>query len=594
MAEPDLVLLHAPSIYDFRQEAVLYGPIADFAPAPFALEICPLGYGSLAEYLEHAGYNVHMVNLAKHMLNDSQFDAEATVAALNPIAFGIDFHWLSHAQGSLAVAQIVKALHPDTPVILGGFAATYYHRELMHYPQVDYVLRGDSTEEALLHLMECLSLGRVPDLVPGLTWRARSGHVVENPLGSPLASLDDLAFGSNLSFNYQRDYPVAIGLMARGCMRNCLTCGGSAHAYRRVHGRRKPSYRSPERLAHDLHEIRRCHNGSIYVPCDITQHGMDYVYRFLQAVRGFPSLLCLGLFEPMPRKFLQDVADAVPHLALQVFMDSHDAQVRQAMGKGYSNLAIEQTIGDALSLGCERLDLHFTIGLPRQNYDSVMATIAYCDKLLAKFADDGRLQPFIAPLAPFLDPGSIAFEEPERNGYRLLYHSLEEHRRALLAPTWKYVLNYETEWMTSDDIVRATYDATVAMARLRAKHGLILDDGAETLVALVNQTRRLMAQIERALSMDDIDQLQDTLRALKPEIDEVNRAGPWNNHLVVPKGKYARRSDDSKYRGALGSTHRIWKLVRDWWQRRYSASRQIAQTNLHQSDAGHRHSGILS
>ena len=28
--------------------------------------------------------------------------------------------------------------------------------------------------------------------------------------------------------------------------------------------------------------------------------------------------------------------------------------------------------------------------------------------------------PFISPLAPFLDPGSRAFEEPERYGYRLL------------------------------------------------------------------------------------------------------------------------------------------------------------------------------
>lgn len=585
MPEPDLVLLHAPSVYDFRQEAILYGPIADFTPAPSVFEIYPLGFGSLAEHLEQAGYRARIVNLAKHMLDDPQFDAEETIAALNPIAFVIDFHWLSHAQGALAVAQIVKTLHPEAPVILKGFAASYYHHELMSYPQVDYVVRGDSTEEPLLHLMECLSLERVPDLVPGLTWRARSGHVVENPLGPLPDSLDDLlSTGNSLLFSYQQDYAVAVGMIARGCIRNCLTCGGSAYAYRKVYERGTPCYRSPERLARDLHEIRRYHKGTIYVPCDITQPGMDYAYRFLQAMRSFPNQICLDLLQPMPRKFLQDMSNALPHLALQIPMDSHDVRVRQALGKNYSNPAIEQVISDALSLGCERLDVHFTIGLPHQDYDSVMAMVAYCDSLLARFGNDGRLQPFIAPLAPFLDPGSIAFEEPGANGYHLLFRSLEEHRRALLAPTWKHVLNYETKWMSADDIVRATYDATVGMARLRAKHGLINDEDADVLKALVDQTRRLMTKIERAMEEDDFDQLQDTLRALKSEIDEVNRAAPWNDYILVPKGRYARRPGDSRRGGALGSPQKIWGVLKDWLGRRYYASKESTDTYLHRSD----------
>lgn len=594
MSEPDLVLLHAPSVYDFRQEAILYGPIADFAPAPYVFEIYPLGYGSLTAHLEPAGYRVHIMNLARHMLDDPKFDAERAIASLNPMAFGIDFHWLAHAQGALAVAQIVKTFHPETPVILGGFAATYYHRELMNYPQVDYVLRGDSPEESLLHLMECLSLARIPDLVPGLTWRTKSGHIIENPLGPPLASLDDLSFNGNLPFTHQKDYPVAVGLMARGCIQNCITCGGSAYTYRRIHERQTPGYRSPERLAQDLYEICRCHDGSIYVPCDITQAGMDYAYRFLQAVRGFPNLVCFSLFRPMPRKFLQDLASALPHFALQVSMDSHDAQVRQIMGKSYSNLAVEQTIADALSLGCTRLDLHFTIGLPRQDYDSVMGTIAYCDSLLTRFGGDGRLQPFIAPLVPFLDPGSIAFDENVRAGYHLMFRSLEEHRRALLAPTWEYVLNYETDWMTRGDIVRATYDATVAMARLRARHGLIPDDSAEALEDLVNRTRRLITRIEDAIqATDDADQLQDTLRALKPEIDEINQAGPWNNYLVVPKGKYARQPAASRRRGMLGGSQRVLKFFKHWWGRRYNASRETVETHLHHSDPDRRTGTLL-
>ena len=567
MPEPDLVLLHAPSVYDFRQEAILFGPIADFAPAPFAFEIFPPGFASLAKYLEHAGYSVRILNLATHMLDDPQFDAEAAIAALNPVAFGIDFHWLSHAQGALAVAQIVKALHSETPVIVGGFAATYYHRELVEYPQVDYVIRGDSTEEPLVQLMGCLTLGKSPDQVPGLTWHAQPGQVLENPPG-PLASLDDLASrGGSSSLNYQANYPAAVGLIARGCIENCLTCGGSAYAYQRVYKRHTPGYRSPESLARDLQDVRGYDNGSVYVPCDITQPGMDYAYRFLQAMRGFPRAICLDLLQPTPYKFLQDLTKALPHLALQIPMGSHDPQVRQAAGKHYSNRAIEQTIYDALSLGCKCLNLRFTIGLPRQDYNSVMSTIAYCDDLLTRLGDGGRLQPCITPLVPFLEPGSIAFEEPEQNGYRLLFHSLEDHRRALLAPTWKCVLNYETRWMTASDIVRATYDATAAMARLRAKHGLIADENAKAIEALVNQTRRLMTEIEKVLSEDDIDQLQDTLRALKPKIDAVNLAGSWRGDLYAPEAQSGCRQADSMQHDSLRSPQRIWDFLTSWWRR---------------------------
>jgi hypothetical protein len=97
------------------------------------------------------------------------------------------------------------------------------------------------------------------------------------------------------------------------------------------------------------------------------------------------------------------------------------------------------------------------IGLPEQDSGSVLDTVAYSSELLERFG--GRLHPFISPLAPFVDPGSRAFEEPGRYGYHFFYRTLEEHRRALLGPTWLQTLNYETRWMTREQIVAVTYEA---------------------------------------------------------------------------------------------------------------------------------------
>ena len=583
MSEADLVLIHPPGVYDFRQEAILYGPLADLPPAPFACEAYPLGPTSLGEYLERMGYRVHILNLARRMLDDPQFDVEEAIASCNPLAFGVNFHWLTHAQGALAVAQMVKTCHPETPVILTGFAASYYHCELIDYPQVDYVLRGDTIEDPLLQLLECLALERVPDRVRGLTWRTQGGLVVTNPLGPPPSSLDDLASGGDgWVFPCRLNYPAAAGLMARGCSHNCLTCGNSSYACQRLYGRPTPIYRSPERLARDLDRIRRQRGAPVYVPGDITQAGMDYAYRFLQAMQGFPGLVYLDLFRPMPRKYLQDVAHALPRFALQISMDSHDPQVRQAAGKSYSNQAMEQTIADALALGCERLELHFTIGLPHQDYDSVMATVAYSRDLVNRFNGQGQLRAFIAPLAPFLSPASIAFEESERFGYRLRFRSLEEHRRALLAPTWKHVLNYETKWMTRDEMVHATYDAAVAMAHLRARQGLISPDDARELENGVERARRLMADIDRVLATSDSECLQNTLRQLKPDIDQVNHIGLRYSRLLAP---VSRSAWPAEVLGVGCITNMSWvrRLFRGWRQRRRRRSQRIEGNDLRES-----------
>jgi radical SAM superfamily enzyme YgiQ (UPF0313 family) len=164
----DLLLLHAPSVYDFREHAILYGPVSDMVPSSTVFEMYPLGFLTIASYLHDRGMSVRIVNLALRMLNSRRFDVPAFLARQRPKAVGIDLHWLPHAHGALEVARLVKAIHPDVPVIMGGLSATYFHRELIAYPQVDFVMRGDSTEPPLHQLLLALRDGAPVDAIPEL------------------------------------------------------------------------------------------------------------------------------------------------------------------------------------------------------------------------------------------------------------------------------------------------------------------------------------------------------------------------------------------------------------------------------------------
>ena len=93
MKQEDLILIHAPSVYDFRKESILYGPVSDLVPSTPVFEMYPIGFTTLAEYLERDGFRVRIVNLAVLMMRDREFDVENFLAKLKPKAFGIDLHW---------------------------------------------------------------------------------------------------------------------------------------------------------------------------------------------------------------------------------------------------------------------------------------------------------------------------------------------------------------------------------------------------------------------------------------------------------------------------------------------------------------------
>jgi len=518
MPQPDLVLLHAPSVYDFRRNVTFYGPISEVIPSTPVFEMYPIGFISLAGYLERNGYHVRILNLAVKMLRNPQLDVEALLRRLEPAAFGLDLHWLVHAQGSLEVAKLIKKHHPNTPTILGGLSATYFHEEIMaHSPQADYVLMGDSAEEPLLQLMDCLEKGRSPTDVPNLAWRDRDGRTHVNPFTYVPDTLDDLTvdYGEiirlviryhditgNLPFESWLDYPWTALLTCKGCLHNCLTCGGSRSAYERFYHRAAPAFKSPERLVDEMKVIEEYVKGPIFLLGDPRQGGAAYVSRLFHEMRrqSVDNPVTVELFTPALRDFIADLAGSCPSFNLEISPDSHDEELRRVQGRDYTNAALEKMLENALALGCEKVDVFFMIGLAKQTRRLVGETVEYCRLLLERFSGRGAVHPFIAPLAPFLDPGSDAFEEPAQHGFIRFFTTLGEHAQALQQASWARLLNYETRWMTREDLVDVTYQSLSSLTELKREHGLLDEGNARKVLEGIALSRRVAESIERILT----------------------------------------------------------------------------------------------
>jgi B12-binding domain/radical SAM domain protein len=467
----------------------------------------PIGFMSIAGYLEKNKVSTRIVNIANRMLSEPRFDVESFLSKLNPLAFGIDLHWLPHAQGSLELAKIVKKLHPSIPVIFGGFSATYFYKELIQYPQVDFVIRGDSAEEPMLRLMRVIKNGAGVEDVPNLSWKDGDGVAHHNDLSWVPSDLDDIPLDYNypiksvikyrslsglVPFHNWMDYPITAVFTCRGCTMNCRSCGGSRFAFKQMCNRDKVAYRSPTVLADDIYSIQRYLNGPVFIIGDIRQPGEEYAEALLEAIKrkGAKGPIVLELFAPAGEGFFRKVSKAIPHYNIQMSPESHDEEVRYAFGKRWRNADIEDTIKASVENNCKRFDLFYMIGLSKQDYRSVMDTVDYMGQLLKDFSSHDTIHPHISPLAPFIDPGSHIFEQPEEYGYKLLCHTLEEHRQALVAPAWSYMLNYETEWLSRSEIADVTYEAALGFNESKRESGLISSHVADEVEARITLCKR--------------------------------------------------------------------------------------------------------
>ncbi|MDD1747680.1 MAG: TIGR04190 family B12-binding domain/radical SAM domain protein [Methanomassiliicoccales archaeon] len=575
MAKQDLILIHAPSVYDFRKEFLFYGPVSDLVPSTPVFEMYPFGFMTLAAHLHKLGYKVRIVNLASMMLNDPRLDVPEFLRRLDARVFGIDLHWLPHAHGSLAVAEIVRRLHPGSKVLFGGYSSTYYHRELVRYPQVDMVMRGDSTEVPVAELFAALDKDGDLEKVQNLTWKDERG-VHENPFTFVPEDIDyiEIDYGwiirsvirhrdleGHKPFKDWDRYPLTVAFTVRGCQQQCLVCGGCSSAMKGFLGRARPAFRSPELVAQDIRSIQDYLKAPTFVVGDVRAGGKRYAERFFSEAKrlGIDNPVVLELFVPAEAQYYRDARTAFPSYSIEFSPDSHDEQVRHALGRRFDTSSMERTVQLALQNDCRRFDLFFMIGLPQQTRECALDSAKYAKRLHEITSSDKRLFVFESPLAPFLDPGSYAFEHAEEVGYKLLARTLEEHRSRLASPSWKYVLSFETKWMSRDEIVDASYDAADLLSRARFESGLFDQDELGARLERTDMAREMMREIDSAMAIKDpsdrsarFEELREKGRELMESTICQKSDLEWESHGIlksVPRAVFSLVRGKGKRKG---------------------------------------------
>ncbi|HLI46423.1 MAG TPA: TIGR04190 family B12-binding domain/radical SAM domain protein, partial [Geobacterales bacterium] len=474
----DVALIHPPSVFDFRKMNYTFAsPISDVVPSMPVFDMYPLGFFSLATYLEERGVKTGIFNLAALMLLDENFDAIQYLKSIKAQVYAIDLHWLVHAHGAIEVARLIKELH-DAPVVLGGLSTTYYWHELLEkYPWIDYLFLGDSTENAFYQFYEFITKNRKVSEIPNLAYR--NPEPKANTIIAP-AKLDeyrpkyDIITRVFAQSGIENALPWAeflkdpiVGIITyKGCLFNCITCGGSNFAYQRFR-RTCLGFKSPKAVFDEFKEIIERLKVPVFFIGDLQALGRRYIEELMISLRNERAdvPLIFEFFYPPNEELLRLYRSAGERVLVQISPEDPDETTRIKFGRRYTNSILLKFAKNASIF--DRVDYYFMVGLPDQRPKTNLGSF-YIG--LYK-ATSNRANAFVAPLAPFIDPGSLAFENPNKYGYKILARTLEEHRELLTKKPWYMMLNYETEFMDRRALAKATYDAAYDLAKAKVELG---------------------------------------------------------------------------------------------------------------------------
>src|SRR5258708_20273743 len=304
-----------------------------------------------------------------------------------------------------------------------------------------------------------------------------------------------------------------------GCAHDCGWCGGSRFAYRNIMGVRKTLVQKDDDLI--IEELRTTSEGakrtSIYALQCYSENKVR-MHQYLDVVKemGYNSVF-FEQFNLTPPDTLKKMGESTSaHIMLSP--ESHDPKISGAAGRGtYTMEEMEDWIPRALDAGVKGVMVWFFIGMPYQDRQSVLDTVAYSERLIRKFGGWDAL-PLICPMVPFLDPGCRFFEEPEQHGYRIFRRTLEEHRRAMVEPLWYRRLNYETRWLDRRQLQDVSYEAIARLVEIKGEYSVLPPKLCQAILHTITHPRHLLPDIERALHLDG------TLpAALRDEVRTYNR-----------------------------------------------------------------------
>ncbi len=211
----------------------------------------PMGIIGIINNLIKNNITVKGVNLALKKRVNPSFTLKDCLNHYKPKIILIDMHWYVHIKNGIEIAKECKELQ-DCKVIAGGLSATFFYKELLKIPDIDYISKGDS-EKPLLELTKAILNNKPAEDIENI-----ASKEFDNEIKYICADIDNYNY-INLDFLEDKESYLNMFdswlLVGKGCPFDCKNCDGARDKTEGLFGRNRTLFRKPEIIIKDLKEI---------------------------------------------------------------------------------------------------------------------------------------------------------------------------------------------------------------------------------------------------------------------------------------------------------------------------------------------------
>jgi len=446
-------------IHPAKQEVeARYDKYRSCPPYPFI----PVGIVGLVNLLRAEGYDVQGLNLPVELVLRPTFNLRQWLHTRRtpPKLVMIDLHWYEHSFGALEVARSVKETLADVKIVIGGLTTSYYGEEILaDFPYVDYAIRGDA-EEPLRQLAAQVVGNGSPQLdhIPNLI-RQPSGHSkpAQN-LGfyfADSAMLDSLDFVSLDWLAHPRAYAAfqysGAGLVTlhkpkllshwltvgRGCVFDCIYCGGGKESHSELAGRNGYVMRAPDAVVADVARLAAQGCQQVNLSLDIATFPAKWWRAFFQQLRN--ENIRIGIynefFQLPSHDFLDEFGASadLSHTEVAISPLSGNEDVRKRNGKFYTNDRFLRML-ETLKKYEVPIFIYFSLNLPGETPQTFKETLYLADRI-------GKIYPhhLLRMLNPChtLDPMSPMSRHPHNFDMDVHYRTFQDYYTYCKGTAWE-------------------------------------------------------------------------------------------------------------------------------------------------------------
>jgi radical SAM superfamily enzyme YgiQ (UPF0313 family) len=425
------------------------------APYPFI----PVGVIGLVNILRSQGWSVEGLNLPVELLLKPTFSFRQWLADRPPARLVmIDLHWYEHSYGAMDVARVVKAIWPETPIVIGGLTATHFSFEIIKdFPDIDYIICGDA-ERPLQRLVEyvggdkTINLSDIPNLVYRVNGQARWNLV---NFTATTADLDPIDYVSTDWLQHGESYAAlqcsGAGIVildrpqlrghwltiGRGCTFNCAYCGGGKKSHAELAGRDGYVHRSPERVAQDIQKLQERGIGQVALSLDPATFLPAWWQTLFLRLRqqGVEVGLYNEFFQLPSPKFIEALAETADLRYTEVAISplSGDEKVRRLNGKFYPN----ERLLDMLRILKKYeipIFIYFSLNLPGETPKTFKSTLKLAGQISQIYPPE--LLRMLNPCHT-LDPVSPMLHKPQSFNLKINYRTFQDYYAYCKGTGWQ-------------------------------------------------------------------------------------------------------------------------------------------------------------